>query len=391
MISVWLRAVIAASFALALSSSAFGQSTLTSWDTLPQYFRSQISNSGLFVKGVGVDTWYALEVNPATGELPVTGSFTFSGLLDEDHNYGVVGANTLRTAAEIGNATGAADFGTGAVSAQTLRVVSVLSTGSAGLSYGAGTTGATSLRVVLPTDQTAIPVTGSFSSAAVGSTGSAVPASADYGGMNVGGTLTGLQGTANGLKVDGSAVTQPVSGTVTANIGTTNGLALDATVAKLNVAQAAALGANTGPLIQGSVTTAAPTYTAGTISPLSLTPGGALRVDDSGVTGTVNLATAAATFQAEGSIVFGSLTSTYATAFTTAGAMKLLQLRSSLNVPVYVSLDGGVTTHYVLEQGDAINIDLRSDNMTIASGTAVQAKYTGSAPTFGTLHVNGAY
>jgi hypothetical protein len=34
--------------------------------------------------------------------------------------------------------------------------------------------------------------------------------------MNVGGNLTGLIGTANGLKVDGSAVTQPVSGTVTA-------------------------------------------------------------------------------------------------------------------------------------------------------------------------------
>lgn len=34
----------------------------------------------------------------------------------------------------------------------------------------------------------------------------------------------------NALKVDGSAVTQPVSGTVTSNIGTTNGLALDATL-----------------------------------------------------------------------------------------------------------------------------------------------------------------
>lgn len=35
---------------------------------------------------------------------------------------------------------------------------------------------------------------------------------------------------ANALKVDNSAVTQPVSGTVTANIGTTGGLALDASV-----------------------------------------------------------------------------------------------------------------------------------------------------------------
>jgi hypothetical protein len=52
----------------------------------------------------------------------------------DDHNYGAVGANTLRTAAQIGNATGAANFGAGTTTAQTLRVV-------------------------LPTDQTAIPVT----------------------------------------------------------------------------------------------------------------------------------------------------------------------------------------------------------------------------------------
>lgn len=85
-------------------------------------------------------------------------------------------------------------------------------------------------------------------------------------------------------KVDGSAVTQPVSGTVTSNIGTTNGLALDATVAKLNVSQGTALGANTGPMIQGSVTTAAPTYTTGNINPISLTTAGAVRTDASGTT-----------------------------------------------------------------------------------------------------------
>lgn len=49
-----------------------------------------------------------------------------------DINYGTVGASTLRTASQIGNATGAALF-------------------------GAGTTTAQVLRVVLPTDQTSIP------------------------------------------------------------------------------------------------------------------------------------------------------------------------------------------------------------------------------------------
>ena len=44
-----------------------------------------------------------------------------------------------------------------------------------------------------------------------GSTGASVPSTAQFAGMNVGGNLTGLTGSANGLKVDGSAVTQPVS------------------------------------------------------------------------------------------------------------------------------------------------------------------------------------
>ena len=40
----------------------------------------------------------------------------------DDKNFGTVGANTVRSAAQIGNATGAANFGAGATGAQTLRV-----------------------------------------------------------------------------------------------------------------------------------------------------------------------------------------------------------------------------------------------------------------------------
>jgi hypothetical protein len=68
----------------------------------------------------------ALQVD-AAGRLLVDSAVTFP----YDTNYGTVGANTLRTASQIGNATGAAAF-------------------------GAGTTGAQVLRVVLPTDQTGI-------------------------------------------------------------------------------------------------------------------------------------------------------------------------------------------------------------------------------------------
>lgn len=101
--------------------------------------------------------------------------------------------------------------------------------------------------------------------------------------INQGGNSATVTG-ANALKVDGSAVTQPISGTVTSNIGTTNGLALDATVTKLTIIQGTALGANTQTMVGGSVTTASPTYTTGNINPLSLTTAGALRVDGSGVT-----------------------------------------------------------------------------------------------------------
>ena len=75
--------------------------------------------------------------------------------------------------------------------------------------------------------------------------------------------------------------TQPVSA---ASLPLPSGASTEATVAKLPIAQGAALGTNAGPLIQGSVTTAAPTYTTGNINPLSLTTAGAVRTDSSGTT-----------------------------------------------------------------------------------------------------------
>jgi hypothetical protein len=88
------------------------------------------------------------------------------------------------------------------------------------------------------------------------------------------------------LKVDGSAVTQPVSGTVTANAGSnlnTSALALEgggnlATLAGAIVSQGTALGAIKELMIAGSVTTNAPTYTTGQISPLSIDTAGLARV-----------------------------------------------------------------------------------------------------------------
>lgn len=91
---------------------------LTPWSTYASAAPDQIKQmtfAALVCKGVGVNTLYPLEVDAATGALP----FTFGG----DTNYGVVGASTMRTAAQIGNATGAANFGAGVTGAQTLRTV----------------------------------------------------------------------------------------------------------------------------------------------------------------------------------------------------------------------------------------------------------------------------
>lgn len=48
-----------------------------------------------------------------------------------DTNYGTVGASTIRSAAQLGNATGAADFNNGAIGAQTLRTAANLAVAGA--------------------------------------------------------------------------------------------------------------------------------------------------------------------------------------------------------------------------------------------------------------------
>lgn len=89
--------------------------------------------------------------------------------------------------------------------------------------------------------------------------------------------------TATRLLVDGSGVTQPISGSVSVSNFPADADAL---------AQASATSGQLGALVMGAVTTAAPTYTTGQTDPLSLTTGGALRVAVvSTVSGTSDLVT----------------------------------------------------------------------------------------------------
>ncbi len=114
------------------------------WSTAQPYVSKQVPAGAMIVRGSGTNSYYVLEADPTTGAIPVTATVSFP----YDTNYGVVGSSTLRTAAQIGNATGAAAF-------------------------GAGVAGAQVLRVILPTDQTAIPATQSGTWAVTANQGTA--------------------------------------------------------------------------------------------------------------------------------------------------------------------------------------------------------------------------
>lgn len=138
--------------------------------------------------------------------------------------------------------------------------------------------------------------------------------------------------TTNGIDVDVTRVsgTVTISGTVTANQGGTwnitnisgtislpTGAATEASLAKLTLSQGSTTSGQAGPLIQGAVTTAAPSYSTGQTSPLSLTTAGALRVDLGSSTVTVS----------------GSVNATLQSGTNTVGYVLAAATSSSTNLP----------------------------------------------------------
>lgn len=160
----------------------------------------------------------ALDVNVAAGSISL-------GTVAQD--YGV-SSLALRVAAQLGNASGAAAFGAGATSSQTLRVV-------------------------LPTDQTAIPVTQS------------------------GAWSVAQSGTWNINNVSGT-VSLPTGAATAANQATEiTSLQL---IDNLVLSQASTTSGQQGVLGMGAATLAPPSYTDGQTNPLSLTLDGYLRTYD---------------------------------------------------------------------------------------------------------------
>lgn len=106
---------------------------------------------------------------------------------------------------------------------------------------------------------------------------------------------SGLVSPFTGTGSGGGAFPVTIEGTPTviANAGTnlnTSALALHTDVNALSLSLNATTSGQKAVLVQGAVTTAAPTYVTGNSSALSLTTAGALRVDGSGVTQPVSIA-----------------------------------------------------------------------------------------------------
>jgi hypothetical protein len=183
--------------------------------------------------------------------------------------------------------------------------------------------------------------------------------------------------TSGALRVDNSAVTQPISGTVSVS----NAFATELTLQELTLQQNSTTTSQTGPLIQGAISTVAPTYTTGKTNPLSLTTSGALRVDNSAVTqpisGTVSVSNAFATeltlqeltlqqnsttTSQTGPLIQGATTTlapTYTSgktnplSLTTTGA---LRVETQQNLPyVHTIISNAITPGYVSSSFDASN------------------------------------
>lgn len=178
-----------------------------------------------------------------------------------------------------------------------------------------------SVPVVIASDQTAITVTGTITTSPNvnihDGSGTSITSQANGAqrALDVGINVAGVQVDPRSIRAltssDTLTVVQPTgtnlhtvvdSGTITANAGTgtfavsaaslplPTGAATETTLAKLTQTQASTTSGQSGPLVQGAVTTAAPSYTNGQTDPLSLTTAGALRVDGSGVTQPISAA-----------------------------------------------------------------------------------------------------
>lgn len=226
------------------------------------------------------------------------------------------------------------------------------------------------------------------SNPSVGPTGSAVPSDATYIAVDVGGNLTGLVGTANGLKVDGSAVTQPVSGTVTVQQATAANLnaTVTGTVAAIQSgtwSTEIAQGGNTATVTAGSALKVDGSAVTQPISgSVTATVSGTVAATQSGawdiqnITGTVSLPTGAATEAKQPAL--GTAGTASADVITVQGIASMTALKvdgSAVTQPVSIaSLPAQSGRSKVL----LATINYVSTNVTTSAYTEITASTSGA-------------
>lgn len=273
-----------------------------------------LTTGGLLrVDGSGVTQPVSLTSTTITGTVAVTQSGTWTNTVTQataaNLNATVVGTGTFAVQAaqsgtwNITNISGTISLPTGASTS------ALQTTGNTSLStIATNTTGLTIAQGSTTSGQTGQLTQGAVTTAApTYTTAQTSPLSLDTSGNLRTTTTLGASSNVIGHVITDTGSTTAVtgtvtvSGTVTANAGTnlnTSLLALESggnlasiktDVDNLNLAQASTTSGQKGNLILGAVTTAAPAYTTAQSNPLSLTTGGLLRVDGSGVTQPVSL------------------------------------------------------------------------------------------------------
>ena len=239
------------------------------------------------------------------GTLPVTGSVTVSNFPATQPVSGTVAVSTLPALPAGSNAIGSVSVSnlpaTQAISAASLPLPSGAATSAKQPALGtAGTPSTDVITVQGIASGTPQPVSGTVAVStlpalpaganAIGSVSvSNFPATQPVSGTVAVSTLPALPAGSNAIgsvSVSNFPATQAISA---ASLPLPTGAALDTSVNGVLVSQGSTTSGEKGPLVQGAVTTAAPTYTTAQTSPLSLNTAGGLRVDPSGVTAPIGV------------------------------------------------------------------------------------------------------
>lgn len=328
-------------------------------------------------------TWNITNVS-GTVSLP-TGAATSANQSTEITSLGTIATNsgTQATAANQTSIIGSKAPGTAAASAQLTGCVYT----------SAGITLTTGQQAALQCDST-----GHVLTTATGSGGGAITAAASSyaaGAFSAGAGVDGWDLT-EGAKADtayagsGSAsvvsvlkgIYSAATGGIPAGSASIGNVGLNAGSAVIGVVgntQGSTTSGQSGPLVQGAVTTGAPSYTTAQTSPLSLTTAGALRVDPSAVT--------APTSVADGSnVTFGAK----ADAATCATANTAMACFRQLHADVTSSIPAGSAVIGVVGNTQGSTTSGQSGPLVQCAVTTANPAYTTAQTSPASCNINGA-